>query len=70
MPAITNEIITAGPASAPPADSTKKMPVPTVAPTPNIVSWNVPIVRFRSFGGTVGDRCADHRPPSQHLLGE
>ena len=47
MPAMMNEIITAGPASGTAAVSTKKMPVPTVAPTPNIVNWNVPIVRCR-----------------------
>ncbi|MGI3781112.1 MAG: hypothetical protein ACRYG2_10075 [Janthinobacterium lividum] len=37
--------MTAGPASGTAWPSTKKMPVPIVAPTPNIVSWNVPIVR-------------------------
>ena len=47
MPAMMNEMITAGPASGTAADSTKKMPVPTVAPTPNIVSWKVPMVRCR-----------------------
>ena len=47
MPAMMNEMITAGPASGTASASTKKMPVPTVAPTPNIVSWNVPILRFR-----------------------
>ena len=35
-------MITAGPASGTASWSTKKMPVPTVAPTPNIVSWKVP----------------------------
>ena len=39
-------MITAGPASGTAEDSTKKMPVPTVAPTPNIISWKVPMVRF------------------------
>jgi hypothetical protein len=47
MPAITNATTTAGPASGTADDSTKKMPVPTVAPTPNIVSWNVPMDRGR-----------------------
>src|SRR3954451_18168585 len=45
MPASTKATITAGPASGTAWPSTKKMPVPIVAPTPNIVSWNVPIVR-------------------------
>ena len=47
MPATMNETTTAGPAPGTATDSTKKMPVPTVAPTPNIVSWKVPIVRLR-----------------------
>jgi hypothetical protein len=47
MPAITNEISTAGPAFGTACCSTMKIPVPTVAPTPNIVSWNVPILRLR-----------------------
>jgi hypothetical protein len=38
MPAMTNEISTAGTASGTACCSTMKMPVPTVAPTPNIVS--------------------------------
>lgn len=37
---------TPGPASGTDSLSTKKMPVPTVAPTPNIISWNV--VRLRA----------------------
>ena len=47
MPATMNETRTAGPAFGTACCSTKKIPVPTVAPTPNIVSWNVPILRFR-----------------------
>src|SRR5690349_13963827 len=43
-----NDTITAGPASGTASCSTKKMPVPTVAPTPNIVSWNVPKLGLRS----------------------
>ena len=39
-------MITAGPASGTASWSTKKMPVPTVAPTPNIVSWKVPKLRL------------------------
>ena len=35
----------AGPAEGTWVVSTKKMPVPIVAPTPNIVSWKSPIVR-------------------------
>ena len=70
MPARMNETITAGPASGTAADSTKKMPVPTVAPTPNIVSWKVPIRAFEVVGGTMGDRRTDHGPAPQHLLGE
>src|SRR5947209_17665455 len=44
---MTNETMTLGPASGTAWDSTKKMPVPTVEPTPNIVSWKVPILRLR-----------------------
>ena len=40
-------MMTLGPASGTASESTKKMPVPTVAPTPNMVSWKVPIVRLR-----------------------
>src|SRR5215218_9050829 len=47
-PAITNDQITAGPATGTACDSTMKMPVPIVAPTPNSVSWNSPIVRASS----------------------
>ena len=47
MPAMMNETMTLGPASGTAWDSTKKMPVPTVEPTPNMVSWNVPILRLR-----------------------
>ena len=45
MPAMTNASTTAGPASGTAEDMTKKMPVPIVAPTPDIVSWKVPIDR-------------------------
>ena len=38
----------AGPASGTASWRTKKMPVPTVAPTPNIISWKVPKLRLRS----------------------
>ncbi len=41
-------MITAGPASGTASWSTKKMPVPTVAPTPNSVSWKVPKLRSSS----------------------
>ena len=47
MPAMMNETITPGPASGTAWDSTKKIPVPTVEPTPNMVSWNVPKLRLR-----------------------
>ena len=40
------DTITAGPTSGTAKERTKKMPVPTVAPTPNIISWKVPMVRF------------------------
>ena len=43
-----NEMITAGPATGMASLSTKKIPVPTVAPTPNIISWNVPRLRVSS----------------------
>src|SRR6478752_1390909 len=43
-----NDRMTAGPASGTASCNTKKMPVPTVAPTPNMVSWKVPMVRFSS----------------------
>ena len=49
MPAMMNETITPGPACGTASDSTKKMPVPTVEPIPNIASWKVPIERLR-FG--------------------
>ena len=42
-----NETITPGPASGTACESTKKMPVPIVEPTPNMVSWNVPKLRLR-----------------------
>ena len=48
-PAITNDTITAGPATGTATESTKKMPVPMVAPTPNIDNWNTPIVRASSL---------------------
>ncbi|CFR91668.1 Uncharacterised protein [Mycobacterium tuberculosis] len=47
MPAMMNETITPGPASGTAWASTKKMPVPIVAPTPNMVSWKVPKLRLR-----------------------
>ena len=47
MPAMMNETTTEGPAMGAASWRTKKMPVPTVAPTPNIVSWKVPMVRLR-----------------------
>ena len=40
--------MTAGPASGTAAVSMMKIPVPIVAPTPNIVSWNKPIERLSS----------------------
>src|SRR4029078_13483567 len=48
-PAITNDQITAGPATGTACESTKKMPVPMVAPTPNIESWKSPIERVSSL---------------------
>ena len=39
--------MTPGPASGTASESTKKIPVPTVAPTPNMVSWNTPMLRLR-----------------------
>lgn len=39
--------MTAGPASGTAWDMTKKMPVPIVDPTPNMVSWKVPMPRRR-----------------------
>ena len=42
---------TPGPASGTDSLSTKKMPVPTVAPTPNIISWKVVRVRASSSPG-------------------
>src|SRR3954454_709622 len=47
-PAITNDRITAGPAVGTASVRITKMPVPIVAPTPNSVSWNRPIVRASS----------------------
>ncbi len=44
-PAITNDQTTAGPATGTASVSTKKIPVPTVAPTPIIASGNSPIDR-------------------------
>ena len=49
MPAITNDQITAGPATGTACPRTKKMPVPMVAPTPNMESWKSPIVRASSL---------------------
>ena len=46
-PASRNETITAGPASGTASCITKNTPVPTVAPTPNIMSVNVPSDRSR-----------------------
>ena len=40
--------MTAGPATGTACDITKKMPVPMVAPTPIIVSWNSPMDRGSS----------------------
>ena len=40
--------MTAGPASGTASVSTMKIPVPIVAPTPNMVSWNRPIERLSS----------------------
>ena len=40
-------MITAGPASGTASCMTKKTPVPTVEPTPNIISVNVPRDRSR-----------------------
>jgi hypothetical protein len=37
--------MTAGPATGTACDITKKMPVPMVAPTPIMLSWNSPIER-------------------------
>ena len=43
-----NEMMTAAPAFGIDSLSTKKIPVPTVAPTPNMVNWNVPRLRASS----------------------
>src|SRR5688500_13243011 len=40
--------MTAGPASGTASVSMMKIPVPIVAPTPNMVSWNRPIERLSS----------------------
>src|SRR3954452_4897718 len=48
-PAITNDQITAGPATGTACARTKKIPVPMVAPIPNMDSWNRPIVRTSSL---------------------
>src|SRR3954452_2917567 len=47
-PAKTNDTMTAGPATGTAAVRTMKMPVPIVAPIPNIESWNKPIERASS----------------------
>src|SRR5690242_17780181 len=47
-PANMNARITAGPATGAASLSTKKMPVPIVAPMPNVESWNSPIERASS----------------------
>src|SRR6478609_11839425 len=46
---MTNDQMTAGPAMGTASDNTKKMPVPMVAPTPNIDSWKSPIERESSL---------------------
>src|SRR5690349_20534464 len=46
---MTNDQLTAGPAMSTASDNTKKMPVPMVAPTPNIDSWKSPIERDSSL---------------------
>ena len=58
-------MITAGPASGTASWSTKKMPVPTVAPTPNIVSWKVPKLRSSSGTGVRPLLLADRLAPGQ-----
>ena len=47
-PATTNDHTTAGPAIGTAWLSTKKMPVPMVAPMPIVESWNSPIDRSSS----------------------
>ncbi len=47
-PAIPNDTTTPGPASGTAELRTMKMPVPIVAPTPNIVRAKTPNVRFSS----------------------
>src|SRR5215217_7483887 len=47
-PAKTNDTMTAGPATGTAAVRTMKIPVPIVAPIPNIESWNKPIERASS----------------------
>ena len=46
---MTNDQMTAGPAIGTASDRMKKMPVPMVAPTPNMESWNSPMVRVSSL---------------------
>ena len=45
---MTNDTMTAGPPTGTAIVSTMKMPVPIVAPMPNIESWNSPIERASS----------------------
>src|SRR5688572_1100515 len=71
MPVIANESPTPGPASGTAELSTTKMPVPIVAPTPKMVSWNSPIDRSRwpcsGIAGGLGDKRLD-RFPAQDAL--
>ncbi len=67
MPARMKETVIAGPASGTRPGGTKKMPVPTVAPMPNMVSWKVPTVRFSSRSCVPAGRHAADRLPAQQF---
>ncbi len=47
MPPMTNDQITAGPATGTACDRMKKIPVPSVPPTPIMVSEKRPMLRLR-----------------------
>lgn len=45
IPAMTKGTVIAGPAPGTAVVAAAKIPIPTVAPTPNMVSWNRPLLR-------------------------